>query len=126
MSFSDMLNIAGCTVAIILFIVQVSPLEFKPLSYIAKSFGNIINQDIICTLDERYAISSRVRILSFNDELLLNVKHSKGYFDQILMDIDTYEEYCLKHPDFKNSITVSAVENIKDHYENCIKNNNFL
>ena len=54
------------------------------------------------------------------------MKHSKDYYDQILSDIDTYEKYCEKNPDFKNNMTVFAVENIKKCYKNCLTKHKFL
>lgn len=66
--------------------------------------------------DERFAISSRVRILRFEDELQEKRKHSKDSWDQAMADIDYYENYCQAHPKFKNNQTVATVEHIKHGY----------
>ena len=66
--------------------------------------------------DERYAVSSRVRILRFEDELQEKRKHSKDSWDQAMSDIDYYENYCQVHPKFKNNQTVATVEHIKNGY----------
>ena len=66
--------------------------------------------------DERFAVSSRVRILRFEDELQENRKHSKDSWDQAMSDIDYYENYCQAHPKFKNNQTVATVEHIKHGY----------
>ena len=66
--------------------------------------------------DERFAVSSRVRILRFEDELQEKRKHSKDSWDQAMSDIDYYENYCQVHPKFKNNQTVATVEHIKNGY----------
>lgn len=78
------------------------------------------------TMDEREAVLARTHILRFNDELYNGVKHSKDYFDQTLEDADTYERFCKDHPDFKNSRTVMAVENIKETYNRMLDEHKFL
>lgn len=66
--------------------------------------------------DERFAVSSRVRILRFEDELQEKRKHSKDSWDQAMSDIDYYENYCQAYPKFKNNQTVATVEHIKNGY----------
>ena len=66
--------------------------------------------------DERFAVSSRVRILRFEDELQDKRKHSKDSWDQAMSDIDYYENYCQAYPKFKNNQTVATVEHIKNGY----------
>ena len=125
---------------ILLTLIQITPIKINPWTAIATAIGNAINKDIkkdIVSIkdeiinikneaNERDAISSRVRILRFNDELLQNVDHTKDYFDQILSDIDRYEKYCNEHPHFKNNMTLLAVENIKKCYQNCLAKHKFL
>ena len=72
------------------------------------------------------AKSARRRILKFNDELLRGLKHSKEYFDDILEDVKTYEDYCNSHPDFENGKTVMADKNIRRCYEHCMETHDFL
>ena len=67
--------------------------------------------------DERFAVSSRVRILRFEDELQRETEHSKDSWDQAMSDIDYYENYCqAQHPKFKNNQTAATVEHIKHGY----------
>lgn len=75
---------------------------------------------------EKDAQGARRRILRFNDELLRNMDHSKEYFDDILEDIKTYEDYCKSHPKFENGKTVMADRNIKRCYELCMEKQSFL
>lgn len=76
--------------------------------------------------DEREARNARRRILRFNDELLRNIDHSKEYFDDILLDIDTYEDYCETHHGFQNGKAVMAIDNIRRCYRLCTEQNKFL
>ena len=75
---------------------------------------------------EKDAQGARRRILRFNDELLRDVEHSKEYFDDILVDIKTYEDYCKSHPSFENGRTVMADKNIRRCYEQCQEKHTFL
>lgn len=75
---------------------------------------------------ETKATTYRYRILRFDDEIRHGTKHSKEHFDQIIEDIDEYEEYCDKHPDYKNNKAVLAIENIKRVYQNCVEEHTFL
>ena len=67
--------------------------------------------------DEYKATLARTHILRFSDELRNNLYHSKDYFTQTILDIDVYEAYCQKHPEFSNGLTVMASEYIKDEYK---------
>lgn len=76
--------------------------------------------------DQEKAVTARTRILRFNDELLNETKHSKEMFDQALGDIDAYEKYCAKHPEFLNNRTTLSVEHIKRVYQKCEESRTFL
>lgn len=67
------------------------------------------------------AVRSRTSILRFQDELYNNIKHSKEYFDQVLDDIDTYEKYCLAHPDFQNGRTKAAAKYVREERDRLFK-----
>lgn len=66
--------------------------------------------------DQYNAVSCRVRILRFEDELQANQRHSKDSWDQAMSDIDSYETYTKQHPDFRNNQTVATVTHIKHGY----------
>ena len=82
--------------------------------------------DVKKEVAESSAVTSRYRILRFNDEILHEVKHTKEHFDQILLDIDVYDGFCEQHSDFKNNLAVMAIKNIKQVYHKCSKDNSFL
>ena len=121
---------------IVMSLVEISPIKINPWSWI----GKVLNKDILHKLEkvekdvaevkrevgESSAVTSRYRILRFDDEILHDVKHSKEHFDQILLDIDVYEKFCEEHPDFKNNLAVMAIKHIKEIYSKCSRENSFL
>jgi len=135
-------------------LLEVSKIEINPWTYLARKFGNAINHDIseqikevnhriddveasigevkrIQTDDESKAdeyrvITSRVRILKFNEELLRDVKHSKEMFDQVLEDVTKYTHYCAEHPNFENDKAVLAINNVRKCYEKCLEQHDFI
>ncbi len=80
-----------------------------------------------CRLQDK-ADNARYRILRFNDELLhdKSVRHTKEHFDQILSDIDEYEEFCAAHPLYKNNKAIHAIANVKSVYQKCQDESSFL
>lgn len=76
-------------------------------------------------LSERSAISCRVRILKFMDEILEGWEHSYDSYVQVMQDITNYLNYCREHPDFKNHQTEASIEYIKNDYQEHLEKNNF-
>lgn len=74
----------------------------------------------------RAAKQARIRILRFDDELCRGVKHSENHFEDIIEDIDDYESFCDKHPDFKNNKGRAAMSHIKAVYSECKLKKSFL
>jgi len=76
--------------------------------------------------DMRAAVSARVRILRFADEMREGRKHSKDAWDQTLHDADEYEDYSGTHPKFPNNITTATIDYIKSNYRERLEKNDFL
>lgn len=76
-------------------------------------------------LSERGAISCRVRILKFMDEILEGWEHSHDSYVQVMQDITNYLNYCREHPEFKNHQTEASIEYIKNDYQEHLEKNNF-
>ena len=76
-------------------------------------------------VDMSSATNARTRILRFDDELINGVHHSREYFQQTLEEIDTYETYCGKHPDYKNSACTLAIQHIRSVYAKLQDSNGF-
>lgn len=121
-------------------LIQVTPIKLNPWSWIAKKIGKAINGELIEKVDrmetkvdklekargEENAENRRVRILRFSDELQHGVLHSQEHFDQILLDITVYNQYCADHKDFLNDRTLIATERIKSAYRKRLERNDFL
>ena len=68
----------------------------------------------------------RQRIIRFSDEIMYDTGHSQEHYNDILEDINKYEKYCKTHPDFVNNKAVMAIDTIKEAYQYCIDNHDFL
>ena len=75
--------------------------------------------------DEYYAVSCRVRLLRFEDELQSDIRHSKDAWDQCLSDCKAYEEYANTHESFRNNITEATIEHIKHGYSERLEKRDF-
>ena len=131
--------IAGAVI-VLSGIVQISPIKLNPWSWLAKRIGRAINAEVIAKvgkleddieamhagMDEKAARDARSDILRFGDELRLGIKHSKEAFDNILVAINEYDEYCQEHPKFKNRMTDITKRYIEDIYDKCLRENTFL
>lgn len=147
MNLQDILLYGGGAVALLMTLVQITPIKVNPWSAIAKWLGRAINADVIKGLDEVKAAQEdtrkqlethmkaderskadccRARILRFNNELLRGIPHTKEDYIEVLKDIDDYEKYCDTHPDYENSRAVHAIANIGRVYDERLKKNDFL
>lgn len=79
------------------------------------NFGKKLD-DLNSKVDRNQAILARTHILRFADDLRNGIHHSEEYYRQQMLDIDTYEMYCQKHPDFSNGLTIIASQYIKDEF----------
>ena len=76
--------------------------------------------------EEAKAKSQRYRILRFYDEMCEHREHSESHFEDILDDIDDYELYCEKYPEFRNNRGKAAMEYIKAEYPKIKAKGGFL
>ena len=139
-ALSDIGLLGGGGLLILMTLIQISPIKINPWSWIGRCIGKFINGEVIEKVDnlskdvkknkddddEQWASLSRSHILRFGDELLHGVKHSKEHFDQILLDISKYEHYCDSHPEYLNNIANATIKQIKETYQKCLQNNDFL
>ena len=72
------------------------------------------------------ASAQRYRILRFYDEVCEGRKHSESHFEDILDDIDSYEQYCDHHHEFRNSRGHLAMQYIRNTYAKVKANGGFL
>lgn len=134
-------------VIVIFTILEKSGSKYNPWSAILRGIGRTLNGEVFKKFDtmeadfedlkgrmeklqsdfeEDKAVSARIRIARFADELRLKVQHSKDHFDQTMLDITYYENYCATHPAFRNEITVSSIILIKKVYQELLEENGFL
>lgn len=130
----------GGVLLILMTIIQVTPIKINPWSWIARCIGRAINGEVLEKVDnlsteleehkknseERHATLCRSHILRFGDEVRHGIPHSKEGYDNILLDIDSYEEYCDKHPCYKNNVAVATIKHIKKMYEKHLEEDSFL
>ena len=130
----------GGVLLILMTLIQITPIKINPWSWIARMIGRAINGEVLTKVDnlgkeladhkekseERHATLCRAHILRFRDEVLHGIPHSKEGYDNILIDIDSYEEYCDKHPGYKNNIAVETIKHIKTMYQKHLIDDSFL
>lgn len=130
----------GGGIVVLMTIIQVTPIKVNPWSWLARTIGRAINREVIDKVDalskdvkenkeaddEQWASLSRSHILRFGDELRHGMSHSKEHFDQILIDITKYEQYCKDHPRYLNDIANATIKHIKKTYQECLDEDNFL
>lgn len=107
----------------------------KEVGDVKKDVGSVKNEikdirqdvaDIREEAKEREATNRRSRILEFGDEILHGVKYSKEHFDQILLDVTSYENYCDEHKHYMNSVAEATIKHIKRVYQQCLEDDGFL
>ena len=139
-AIKQMLLYGGGGLLFAMTIIQITPIKINPWSWIGKCIGRAINGEVISKVDnlsreladhkakseERHATLCRAHILRFGDEVLHGIPHSKEGYDNILLDIDAYEEYCEKHPGNKNNVAIATIKNIKRMYHKHLEEDSFL
>lgn len=139
--FIPYMQTGGVGLLIILIgLIRIPKIEINLWTILARVIGRALNGEVIEKVDnltsdfeehlkveeeERMKLA-RQRILRFNDELLFRTKHSKEHYDDVLEDINQYEQYCDEHPDYKNNKAHLAIENIRKEYDNHLINHDFL
>lgn len=127
-------------VVILMSLIQIAPIKINPWSAIGRLIGKAINGEVLekvdklsndietnkADSDEQWASLRRSNILKFGDEILHGIKHSKEHFDQILLDISKYEQFCNSHKNYMNNIANATIKHIKDTYQKCLETNDFL
>lgn len=137
------LGVGAIGLIIIMSLVEVSKIKVNPWSWIGSIFnkelkgkidtqGEQINAlaeqitNVQTEVNENAAMSSRYRILRFDDEIRHGQLHTKEHYDQIMVDIDIYEAFCKRNPNFRNNLAHKAISNIKRMYDEHNVDNSFL
>lgn len=140
MSFTDALGIFMGAVISFLTVIEVLPVRIDPWRYLLRGVGRAINGEVLHRVEllgdevkslnaafkRHQAETCRARIIRFGDENLHNERHSKEHFDQVLLDIAVYEQYCSDTPGFANGVAALTIEHIKRIYADCLRTHSFL
>ena len=127
--------LGGGFIGLIEFLIRRKDTQQEKSSEVLKKLGKIEKK--IDTLEtkvdaneekrlEGEAVSARVRILRFIDEIREGRFHTKDSFDQCNSDITTYEHFCENHPSFKNNQTASNIGYFNKIYAERLERNDFL
>lgn len=137
----------GGFLIIMMTLIQITPLKVNPWSAVGHMIGKTLNKEVMVELekikkaqtktrevlddhirmdDERNADLHRTYILRFNTELLRGIKHTEEDFNEILYNIDCYEQFCEEHPRYQNNRAVHAIKHIKKVYDYNLENGTFL
>lgn len=134
-------------VALVLGFIEKSGIKWNPYSSILKAIGRGINSEMLekvkdietglsnIKLDvdglkkeikETNIVNCRTQFTRFGDELRHGEQHSKDHYDQTLLNITKYEQYCESHKDFANDVTEATARLIKEDYQHRLETNDFL
>jgi len=83
----------------------------KKFFSLQKSFDRHIEEDLKDEMDQK-----RRNILNFNSEVKRKIGHTEEQYNQIIEDIDAYENFCVTHPNYKNTKAEVSIKNIKEAY----------
>lgn len=122
----EILKNGGLATAAVLTLIQIAPIKVNPWSWLARVIGRALNADMQDAIDENNAKIARYRIIRFADEIRHDVRHTEEHFNQIVEDIDTYENYCVEHPKFPNEKATLSIDTVRRIYQKCRDENSFL
>lgn len=125
-------------VAILMTLIQITPIKLNPWDTLFKWIGNKLNADIKKDLDsvkkdlDEHIKSSnikdlrdtRMHILEFCNSCMNGQRHTKEQFDFMITQCDDYEQYIEKNK-IKNGVITSAINEIRRRYDDAIHNNYF-
>lgn len=111
--------IGGGLFAFIQFLINRHDSKHDRLKAVTEAVNKLSARidDLDGKIDQTNAITARVRILRFADEMQENKKHSKDSWDQCMSDITDYEDYCNDHPKFRNNQTSATIEYLTTQYK---------
>lgn len=127
-------GIVGSILVFVQFLIQRADAKKDKNSEVLTAIGNVDKRidgleqkidDVDMKSDERFAVSTRVRILRFEDEMQEGKRHSKDSWDQVISDCDFYNTYCETHPKFKNGQTEATVRHIRHGYDARLEKGDF-
>lgn len=132
MDLKTILEYSGGALAILLTLIQITPIKINPWSAIARAIGRAINGDVLESLkaaemriDENEIDRLRWEILDFANSCRNERKHTQEEFEHILDMHEKYEKILMRQHRENGKVT-RAYEYIKDIYDKRNENNDFL
>ncbi len=132
---------------IIITILQVSKAKYNPWTWFFRKLGKALNgevskeigemkkdlaglKDSISDIEKQRELDNvfraRRNILTAADEVRRGVPHSEEFFNEILADIDVYQDYCSTHPRFENAKAETSIALLKEIHYSVVKDNKFV
>ena len=109
---------------ILIGMIKIPKLELNIWNLIGRTIGRSINGEVLTQVKR---LTAEVDILKKEEELeRARQARQKEHFDEILDDIDTYEDYCAAHEDYENNKAVLAISTIREVYKECLRDHDFL
>ena len=93
----------------------------EKIDELSRQLANHIKED-----EQNSIRQARTRILRFYDEECEKRRHSQNHWEDIIDDVDTYENYVAENPDFKNNRGEAAMSYIKESYRDKKESGEFL
>ena len=120
--------ISGGLVSLIEFLIRRSDEKQDKNSEVLKAIQNLAEKiaGIEKRMDKESADEARRNILTFDDELRRKVDHSEESYNQVLADIKFYRHYCRTHADYENDKATSAINHIRETYQEVKNENKFI
>lgn len=132
MELKTILGYSGGALAILLTLIQITPIKINPWSAIARAIGRAINGDVLESIqaaerriDENEIDRLRWEILDFANSCRNERKHTQEEFEHILDMHEKYEKILMRQHRENGKVT-RAYEYIKDIYDKRNENNDFL
>ena len=121
-------GVVGSILVFVQFLITRHDNKAEKSSEVIKAINDLKDkvenlEEKICKVDakadEKEAVQARIRLLRNADELQQDSerRHTKDWFDQMMSDISTYEDYCELHPKFKNNQTAATVKYLSEVYD---------
>ena len=118
-------------IVIVLSLVEISPIKVNPWKWL-KAFGELPSRLEKLENEFNNDRAFRWRTLIFNRSRLIERSSIQGdllrreEWEDTLDTITNYENYCEKHPEFKNELAVQTIEYIRKQYQYTLDHQMFL
>ncbi len=127
-------------VVVLLGLIRLPKIDLNLWSLLARAIGRSMNKEVVEKVnkigseldahikktEEVRIKQARQRILRFSDDIMLGKIQSQEHYNDILDDIDLYEDYCDEHPGFINNKAEIAIDVVRKTYQEHLNHHSFL